>query len=93
MFSLSSRYCKRLSLPISLGMVFSWFRSSHNTLRLASRPIKFGISSISLLPKSSVSSFWIVHKESGMVLSKLSLPCNVRRFTKLKVRCLDYRLS
>ncbi len=82
-FSLTSRYWRRLSLPISFGMLRIWFRSSQRTLRLCSLPTSAGISSISLLPRSRDSSLAMLHKEFGMDLRRLSRPWSDRKLTKL----------
>ena len=60
-------------------------RSSHNTFKLLNLPILDGISSISLLPKSSDSNFCILHNDSGIVFNKLSLPCNDFKLTRLPI--------
>lgn len=86
MFSLTSRYCRRFSLPISRGIVFTWLRSSQRTLRFWSLPISGGISSISLLPRSSDSSLAMLHREFGMDFNRLSLPWSERKLTRLSVK-------
>lgn len=86
MFSLTSRNCKRLRWPISRGTFLIWLRSSQRTFKFCSLPISGGISSISLLPRSSVSSLAMLHNDSGIDLSRLSRPCNERRLTRLEKR-------
>lgn len=54
-------------------------------MRLVNFPINFGISSISLLPKSNDSNLDILHNESGIDFNRLSLPCNDLRLHKLPI--------